>query len=329
MRRHPGAGMPAGRALGVAKMPSMTIADPAAEPISAQWPETLARFESELKARSAAPATLRAYRHDLGELADWASARGLEPTALRYRDLRGYAAALSERRLARATVARRLSAVRSLYEYLQRLGEVTQNPAELLPSPRRDGKLPRVLDPDQVRTLLEAIPASDPLEIRDRAMLELTYSSGLRCAEVIGMDVDAVDYDSDAVRVLGKGRKERVVPVGEPARKALERYLATARPALLADPEEPALFVSRRGNRLSPSDLRRRLARWMREAALAGSVSPHVLRHSFATHLLEGGADLRTIQELLGHASVSTTQVYTRVEPSRLRREYARAHPRA
>jgi integrase/recombinase XerC/integrase/recombinase XerD len=307
----------------------MATAESATESISNQWGETLQRFAAELEARSAAPATQRAYRHDLGELAAWATERKLEPDALRYRDLRGYAAAISERRLARATVARRLSAVRGLYDYLQRLDEVTQNPAELLPSPRRDGKLPRVLDSDQVRRLLEAIPASDPLEIRDRAMLELTYSSGLRCAEVVGMNVDAIDYETDTVRVLGKGRKERVVPVGEPARKALERYLATGRPALLADLEERALFVSRRGKRLSPSDVRRRLARWMREAALAGSISPHVLRHSFATHLLEGGADLRTIQELLGHASVSTTQVYTRVEPSHLRREYARAHPRA
>jgi integrase/recombinase XerC/integrase/recombinase XerD len=299
------------------------------ETISREWRETLGRFERELEARSAAAATRRAYRHDLLELAGWASQRGLEPRVMTYRDLRGYAAAASERHLARATVARRLSAVRSLYEYLLRMREVSQNPAELLPSPRRERKLPRVLDPDQVRSLLERIPASDPLEIRDRAMLELTYSSGLRCAEVVGMDVGAVDYESDVVRVIGKGRKERVVPIGEPARKAMERYMAASRPALVSEPDEPALFVSRRGNRLSPSDVRRRLARWVRSAALAGGVSPHVLRHSFATHLLEGGADLRTIQELLGHASVSTTQVYTRVEPSRLRREYARAHPRA
>lgn len=307
----------------------MATAESVTEPISDQWGETLERFAAELEARSAAPATKRAYRHDLGELAAWATERRLEPDALRYRDLRGYAAAISELQLARATVARRLSAVRGLYDYLQRLDEVTQNPAELLPSPRRDGKLPRVLDSDQVRRLLEAIPASDPLEIRDRAMLELAYSSGLRCAEVVGMNVDAVDYETETVRVLGKGRKERVVPVGEPARNALERYVAAGRPALIAGLGEPALFVSRRGKRLSPSDVRRRLVRWMREAAVAGSISPHVLRHSFATHLLEGGADLRTIQELLGHASVSTTQVYTRVEPSHLRREYARAHPRA
>ena len=160
-------------------------------------------------------------------------------------------------------------------------------------------------------------------------MLELTYACGLRADEVCGLNVDNIDFESEAVRVIGKGKKERIVPMGEPAQAALRRYLETARHTLAERPEETALFVSRRGKRLHTSDIRRRLERWVREAAIAGGVSPHVLRHSFATHLLEGGADLRSIQELLGHSSVSTTQVYTRVEPGRLRRDYARAHPRA
>ena len=143
------------------------------------------------------------------------------------------------------------------------------------------------------------------------------------------LDRDAADFDSEQLRVLGKGRKERVVPVGEPAQRALERYLAAGRPDLAAGGSDPALFVSKTGRRLSASDVRRRLARWLREAALSGGISPHSLRHSFATHLLEGGADLRTIQELLGHASISTTQVYTRVDAARLRGQYAQAHPRA
>ena len=174
-----------------------------------------------------------------------------------------------------------------------------------------------------------ATAASRPLEVRDRAMLELAYACGLRAEEIVNLDLDAADFDSEALRVTGKGSKTRVVPMGEPASRALERYLRTARPALATSRAERAMFLSRRGRRLSPSDVRRRLARWVREAAVAGHVSPHTLRHSFATHLLEGGADLRSIQELLGHASVSTTQVYTRVEPQRLRREYARSHPRA
>jgi integrase/recombinase XerC/integrase/recombinase XerD len=226
-------------------------------------------------------------------------------------------------------VARKLAAVRSLHDHLARNGEVAQNPAELLPMPKKASRLPRVLGPDEVAALLDRIPASGPLEVRDRAMLEAAYACGLRAEEIVNLNADAVDFESETLRVTGKGSKTRIVPMGEPAQQALERYLRQARPALAANRDEPALFLSRRGRRLSPSDIRRRLERWVREAAVAGHVSPHTLRHSFATHLLEGGADLRSIQELLGHASVSTTQVYTRVEPGRLRREYARSHPRA
>jgi site-specific recombinase XerD len=167
------------------------------------------------------------------------------------------------------------------------------------------------------------------LQARDRAMLELVYSCGLRCSELIALNVDSIDFETETVRVLGKGSKERVVPVGEPAQKAVARWTARFRPALIGDPGEPALFVSKSGRRLSPSDVTRRLSRWVQEAAIAGRVSPHALRHSFATHMLEGGADLRSIQELLGHAGLSTTQIYTRVEPSQLRAAYADAHPRA
>jgi site-specific recombinase XerD len=289
----------------------------------------LGRFERELQTRGSSPHTLRAYGRDLAELAAWASGRGREPGALAYRDLRGYAAALSRRGLARASVARKLAAVRSLHEHLVRSGGAAQNPAELLPSPKRGSRLPRVLGPDQIASLLDRIPASGPLEVRDRALFEIAYACGLRAEEIVNLDVDSPEFDSEALRVKGKGSKTRIVPMGEPAQRALERYLETARPALDAQRGERALFLSRRGRRLSPSDVRRRLERWVREAAVAGHVSPHTLRHSFATHLLEGGADLRSIQELLGHASVSTTQVYTRVEPARLRREYARSHPRA
>lgn len=307
----------------------MEIATAGQTPTPPRWRGAIEAFERELEARGAAAATRRAYGSDLRAFTSWAATRELSPGSVRYRDLRAYAASLSEGGLARSTVARRLASVRSLYDHLARSGRVAQNPAELLSSPRRASKLPRVLGPDQAAALLDRIPASGPLEIRDRAMLELAYSSGLRCAEIVGMDLDRLDFEGESVTVLGKGRKERTVPCGEPAQRALERYLAVSRPVLITDPQERALFVSRRGRRLSPSDVRRRLARWVREAAIAGQVSPHVLRHSFASHLLEGGADLRSIQELLGHASVSTTQAYTRVEPSRLRREYARAHPRA
>ena len=297
--------------------------------ISPDWEAALHRFQRELRTRGSSPHTLRAYDADLAELAEWATGRGLAPGRLAYRDLRAYAAALSERRLARSSVARKLAAVRSLHDHLVRTGVAAQNPAELLPSPKRRSRLPRVLGPDEMAALLDRIPASGPLEVRDRALFELAYSCGLRAEEMIKLDLDAPDFESEALRVTGKGTKTRILPMGEPAQRALERYLEVARPVLVVNRAERALFLSRRGRRLSPSDVRRRLERWVREAAVAGHVSPHTLRHSFATHLLEGGADLRSIQELLGHSSVSTTQVYTRVEPQRLRREYARAHPRA
>jgi integrase/recombinase XerC/integrase/recombinase XerD len=306
------------------------MSDASAEPaVSPAWEAVLLDFRRELERRGSSRHTVRAYGGDLAELAEWATARGKEPGALAYRDLRSYAAALSERGLARASVARKLAAVRSLHEHLARTGAAAQNPAELLPMPKNESRLPRVLGPDEIATLLDRIPASGPLEVRDRAMLELTYACGLRAEEIINLDTDAVDFESEALRVTGKGSKTRIVPMGEPAQRALDRYLRQARPALSTDRAESALFLSRRGRRLSPSDIRRRLDRWVHEAAVAGHVSPHTLRHSFATHLLEGGADLRSIQELLGHSSVSTTQVYTRVEPGRLRRVYERSHPRA
>jgi len=183
----------------------------------------------------------------------------------------------------------------------------------------------------------DRIPASTPLELRDRALFELAYASGLRAEELVNLDLASLDFEEEEVRVEGKGGKTRVVPVGEHALKALRAYAERARPALsptrsgagTAAGEEPALFLSKSGRRLSTSDVRRRLRVWARHAAAQAGASPHWLRHSFATHLLEGGADLRAIQELLGHASLSTTQVYTQVESARLRTVYARSHPRA
>jgi site-specific recombinase XerD len=301
----------------------------AEQDLSPRWARALEQFDRQLGARGAAANTRRAYGTDLRQFASWASERRVEPDGMAYRQLRGYAAALSDRGAAKATVARKLAAVRGFYDHLVAVGEAPQNPAELLPSPKRDSKLPRTLSREEIATLLERIPTGTALEMRDRAMLELAYSSGLRCEEIVMLDLDAPDFDSEVLRVTGKGDKTRLVPIGEPAQRALDRYLSRARPELAAGRDAAALFLSRRGKRLYPSDVRRRLARWVREAAIAGGVSPHSLRHSFATHLLEGGADLRSIQELLGHSSVSTTQIYTRVEPTRLRKQYARSHPRA
>jgi site-specific recombinase XerD len=293
------------------------------------WSEALKDYDRDLRARSAAERTRRAYGVDLGGFVEWASPQGLGPGDVRHRDVRHYAAGLSSAGAAPATVARKLAAVRGLYGFLVRTERAGQNPAELVPSPKRSQKLPKVLSSEQMRSLLERIPARTPLELRDRAMLELAYSCGLRCEEIVNLDEGALDFETEQLRVLGKGSKERILPVGEPAQRALRRYMERGRRALATDPRQPALFLSKSGRRLSNSDVTRRLGLWTREAAIAAGVSPHSLRHSFATHLLEGGADLRTIQELLGHASISTTQVYTRVDAARLRDTYAASHPRA
>jgi site-specific recombinase XerD len=293
------------------------------------WDEALTAYDRDLRARSMAERTRKAYGVDLGQFVEWAKEGGLGPGKVRHRDVRRYGAGLSQGGAAPATVARKLAAVRGLFDFLVRTERVGQNPADLVSSPKREQKLPRVLTGEQARSLLERIPARTPLELRDRAMLELAYSCGLRCEEIVNLDVTSFDFETEQLRVLGKGSKERLLPVGEPAQRALRGYLERGRHALVTDPRESALFLSKSGRRLSNSDVTRRLGLWVREAALAAGVSPHSLRHSFATHLLEGGADLRTIQELLGHASISTTQVYTRVDAARLREAYAATHPRA
>jgi site-specific recombinase XerD len=298
-----------------------------------RWREGLRAFDAGLRGAGMAEKTRRAYGADVGQLAQWASAHGLDPLAVGPRQLRRFAGALSERGASRPTVARKVAAVRSFYRMLLQRGEIEANPADLISTPKRGSYLPLVLKPGEVASLLERIPGSSPLELRDRAMFELTYSTGLRAEELVNLDLESVDPDAEEVRVEGKGAKTRVLPAGEPAWRAVAAYLERGRPRLAAARDgrraEAALFLSRSGRRLSTSDVRRRLRQAVRRAALQGGVSPHALRHSFATHLLEGGADLRTIQELLGHSSLSTTQNYTRVESKRLSLAYARAHPRA
>jgi len=296
---------------------------------SAAWREALALFDADLRRRGMAEKTRRAYGVDLGQFALWCTTQAIDPTGVASRDLRRYAAVLSGRDAVAATVARKLAALRAFFRTLREHGQVSQNPADLVASPKRPRTLPKVLRPDELAALLDRIPASTPLEVRDRALFEVAYACGLRAEELVNLDATSVDFDAEQLRVEGKGSKTRIVPAGEPALRAVARYLERARPALTAGDDEPALFLSKSGRRLSTSDVRRRLRVWARQAAVQGGISPHSLRHSFATHLLEGGADLRTIQELLGHASISTTQIYTRVESARLRSAYARSHPRA
>jgi integrase/recombinase XerC/integrase/recombinase XerD len=293
------------------------------------WERALQLLQGDLQRRDAAARTRRAYATDLDQFARWATARGLLPADVSSKDVRAYVASLSERDAAPSTSARKLAALRALFASLREHGLLAQSPADLVSTPRRGSHLPRVLSASDAARLLDAIPAGGPLELRDRALFELAYACGLRAEELVSLKMTDVDHDGEQLRVEGKGRKTRFVPVGEVALGAVRSYLERGRGGLATGDGEDALFLSKTGRPLGTSDVRRRLRTWTTRVGIDGSCSPHALRHSFATHLLDGGADLRSIQELLGHSSVSTTQVYTRVESARLKSAYARSHPRA
>jgi integrase/recombinase XerC len=300
----------------------------------ATLPEEIRRFARHLEVeRRASPHTLKGYLSDLGQYAAWLAETGQpllpgSPGAIRAFLARAAGTAGAP------SLARKLSALRSLYRFLVREGLADQNPARLVASPKQPKRLPTVLPEEDAAALVEAPAAlQGPLAVRDRAILELLYGGGLRVAELVGLDVGDVDLAQRLARVLGKRRKERIVPFGQPAAAALAAWLDAGRPALAAGPDAPgagaALFLNHRGGRLTTRSVARRLDRWVLEAALPRHVHPHVLRHTFATHLLSNGADLRGIQELLGHASLSTTQRYTHVDWKRLAAVYDDAHPRA
>jgi integrase/recombinase XerC len=242
--------------------------------------------------------------------------------------IRSYLAHLTRRKLARASAARHLSAMRSFFKYLMREGSLESNPARGVSTPKREKHLPSVLQPADVVLLLEQADTSVPLGIRDRAYLELLYASGLRISELVGINIDDVELHARLVKVRGKGSKERIVPFGSKAEESIRAWL-TARADLLSDLEEPALFVNYRGQRITTRSVRRLFDGYVRKASLRAGVSPHTMRHSFATHLLNAGADLRGIQELLGHVSLSTTQKYTHLNDWQLIAVYKKAHPKA
>ncbi|MBM4039673.1 MAG: site-specific tyrosine recombinase XerD [Planctomycetes bacterium] len=277
----------------------------------------------------AARNTLLAYEHDLRRFANFLT-RKAQPDARRVTTTLalGFLVELKDRGYAVGSIARMLVAVKMFYRYLALEGTVERNVISALDSPKLWRRLPTVLSPAEVEKLLAAPDARTPLGLRDKAMLELLYATGVRASEVVGLDVDGVHYDYGYIRCIGKGSKERVVPIGSKAVEAARRYAAEARPKLLRGRSSPALFVSRTGARLS------RYRAWAlvkHYAALAGirkQVYPHALRHSFATHLLAGGADLRSVQEMLGHASIMTTQVYTHLDRGRLKDVHRRFHPR-
>src|SRR3954454_5264590 len=297
--------------------------------VSEPWRAARRTFDADLRRRGGAERTRRGYGTDAAELAAGGAANGLGPADIGYPALRRWAARLSQKGSAPRTMARKLASIRSLFRTLLEHGEISQTPADLLPAPRLPHDLPKVLKPQDVAAIRDRIPAATPLEQRDRALFELAYACGLRAEELVDLDLGSVNFDGEEIRVEGKGSKTRFVPVGEPALRALAAYLERGRPTLEAGDGDPALFLSKSGRRLSTAAGRRRLRAWARHASAQAGVHPHALRHSFAPHLLEGGAVLRAIQALLGHASISTTQVYTRVESARLRAAYAKSHPRA
>ncbi len=302
----------------------MQVASPVMEPLEG---EPFAAYLDWMRARGASPATLRAYAADLRQLGRWLSAAGIAPQDADTRTLRRYAAHLGTLRYAPATAARKLSAVRGMYAWMHDRGAIARSPATLVPGPKKTRTLPATLSAAEVERLLDAPAGTSPRDLRDRALIELLYGCGLRAAEACDLDLRDVRLDAEHVRVTGKGGKQRVVPLGGAATAALRRYLARGRPRMAAAPSG-RLFVSVRGRPLHPSDVRRALLRALGRAGVAER-SPHALRHTFATHLLEGGADLRSIQDLLGHASVGTTQVYTHVSVRHMRQAHASAHPRA
>ena len=241
-------------------------------------------------------------------------------------DIRRFVSHLSTQQQARRTIARRLSCLRSFFRYLCREGRLSHNPAEAIPTPRLEKRLPSFLDEQQVTTLLETPPTKKWQGLRDRALLETLYSTGMRVSELVGLNLEDLDEISGTVIVRGKGKKERLCPIGETALRTIRTYQAK-RPKKVRVPY--ALFISQKRTRLTVRQVDRLIASYVKQAQLPPSISPHSLRHSFATHLLDRGADLRSVQELLGHASLSTTQIYTHVTPQRLKKIYDQAHPRA
>jgi len=288
--------------------------------------EAINAFLVELRVeRGLSPLTIGAYRRDLAQFAEHAGRRWRDDP----QPLIDFVTALQRSGAKGSTQARKSAAVRSFYRFALREGLVERDLPALVDAPKPGNYLPDVLAADDVERILDAPPTSDPIGIRDRAILELLYGCGLRVSELVGLDTDRVDLPSQQVRVIGKGNKERRVPMGDEARDRLHRYRSGPREAWTAGRPTPAVFVGMRGRRLSREAVWRLVRHWADAAGVRERVTPHTFRHSFATHLLEGGADLRVVQALLGHASISTTQLYTHLTGERVREVYARAHPRA
>lgn len=292
--------------------------------------EAVDRFIAYLRdERNASPQTVRAYASDLARYLDWAERTGADALGSDPRALRRYLAELDAAKYSRRTIARRLSAVRSLYAYLNRDGVLSHNPAAVLSTPKLEARLPRLVPTEVLTALLDGPSTGTPSDLRDRAIIELFYATGARVSELVAIDLADLDRSQGQVRVTGKGDKQRIIPVYREAIARVDAYLRTGRPAFHPAPDQAALFLNRNGTRLTDGGVRRMLARHLTTLGFPPTITPHTLRHTFATHLLEAGADLRSVQELLGHVALSTTQIYTHLGVQRLKRVHRDAHPRA
>ena len=307
---------------------------PAADLLGPAVLDAFDRFLRYLKIeRNSSPLTIKSYSEDLASFQDYLVDRlgGVrELDELDVARLRGFVAYLHECEYSRPTIARRLACLRTFFRFCCREQLVKSNPAKALRTPRAGRKLPHFLTAEQIVTLIESPPANEPLGLRDRAILETLYSAGLRVAELVGLDIGDWNRDADVIRVLGKGRKERIAPIGRHASKALQRWLEVRQPSTSAPASHRnALFLNKNGTRITTRSIGRMLEKYLAQTGLEKITTPHTLRHTFATHLLDGGADLRSVQELLGHKSLTTTQIYTHVSTKRLRDTYEKAHPHA
>jgi integrase/recombinase XerD len=279
--------------------------------------------------RNLSPNTVRAYATDLAAFLDWAEREGLDPLDLDHRDFRLYLAYLDRARYSRRTINRRLSAIRGFYRHLVATGVIAGSPCEAVSGPKQPKSLPRLIPRADMDAILNASDTSTPKGLRDQAILETLYASGLRVSELAGLSCRDIDFEAGQVKVLGKGGKERIVPLYPFALKTLRLYLTQARPLLASDASGEALFLSTRGSPMSTETVRVAFKGVLKRAGVDQSYSPHDVRHTFATSLLEGGADLRSVQEMLGHASLSTTQVYTHLSAGHLKDVHRQAHPRS
>lgn len=284
-------------------------------------------FLSSLRSeRNLSPYTIKNYSIDLDDLCEYLKDKPF--SKVKKLDARGFLYYLENKKFKRRSLARKISACRSFYAWLQREKKISENPFALISTPRLEKKLPNFLYKDEINRLFSSIPSSTPFELRDKAIIEILYGSGIRVSEIVKLNLSDIDLDSYEIKVLGKGSKERIVIIGSKSVEALKNYLRNGRIKFIKN-DTRALFLGSFGGRLTQRSIERTLKKWVKKAGIAKKVTPHTLRHSFATHLLDNGADLRVVQELLGHSSLSTTQVYTHVTKEKMKSIYKMAHPRA